>query len=114
MRLLRREHFAAMLPGATFINTARGAIVREDELAEVLRARPDLWALLDVLAIEPPEGDSAVLAGLPNVIVTPHVAGSLGPECLRMSRAMIDQIEHYLDGLPLEGEVVRQQLGVCA
>lgn len=111
--MLRREHFAAMRPGATFINTARGAIVREDELAEVLVSRPDMWALLDVLATEPPDAQ-AVLPGLPNVIVTPHLAGSLGPECRRMARAMLDDIERYLAGRPLEGEVVREQLSVCA
>lgn len=112
--LLKREHFAAMLPGATFINTARGAIVREDELVDVMRERPDLWALLDVLAIEPPEGHSAVLMTLPNVIVTPHVAGSLGPECRRMARAMLSDIENYIAGRALAGEVVREQLTVCA
>ncbi len=112
--MLRREHFEAMLPGATFINTARGAIVREDELVEALRARPDLWAFLDVLAIEPPEGDSAVLTTLPNVIVTPHVAGSLGPECRRMAQAMLSDIENYIAGRALSGEVVREHLTVCA
>lgn len=111
--LLRREHFASMLPGATFINTARGAIVREDELAEVLTSRPDLWALLDVLCVEPPDAQS-LLPGLPNVIVTPHLAGSLGPECLRMSIAMIDEIKRYIEGSPLHGEVVRSHLAVCA
>jgi phosphoglycerate dehydrogenase-like enzyme len=111
--LLRREHFAAMRPGATFINTARGAIVREDELAEVMAARPDLWALLDVLTVEPPE-TNAVLPALPNVIVTPHLAGSLGPECRRMAQTMIDEIARFIDGQPLQGEVVRTQLAVCA
>jgi phosphoglycerate dehydrogenase-like enzyme len=111
--LLRREHFAAMRPGATFINTARGAIVREDELVEVLAVRPDLWALLDVLAVEPPDAN-AVLPAMPNVIVTPHLAGSLGPECLRMSRTMIDEITRYAAGQPLNGEVHRIQLAVCA
>lgn len=111
--LLRREHFASMRPGATFINTARGAIVREDELAEVLISRPDLWAVLDVLTVEPPAPDST-LPGLPNVIVTPHVAGSLGPECRRMSQAMIDEIVRYIEGRPLHGEVIRAQLAACA
>lgn len=111
--LLRREHFASMRRGATFINTARGAIVRENELAEVLSSRPDLWALLDVLAVEPPAED-AVLPALPNVIVTPHLAGSLGPECLRMSHAMIEEISRFSDGQSLHGEFVRTQLATCA
>lgn len=111
--LLRREHFAAMRPGATFINTARGAIVREDELAEVLAARPDLWALLDVLTVEPPDAD-AVLPSLSNVVITPHLAGSLGPECIRMSRAMLDEVPLYLAGKECPSEVLRKQLAVCA
>jgi phosphoglycerate dehydrogenase-like enzyme len=111
--MLRREHFSLMRPGATFINTARGAIVNETELAEVLRERTDLWALLDVLAVEPPP-PGALLPKLPNVVITPHLAGSLGPECLRMSRAMISEIERYLSNEPLECEVLRVQLPVCA
>lgn len=113
VRMLGREHFSVMRPGATFINTARGAIVREDELAGVLAERPDLWALLDVLAEEPPAAD-AVLPRLPNVVVTPHLAGSLGPECRRMAQAMIDEMERYLEGEAVRSEVRRQQLAVCA
>lgn len=111
--LLRSEHFAGMRPGATFINTARGAIVREDELARVLRSRPDLWAVLDVLKSEPPD-ENAPLPALSNVIVTPHIAGSLGPECRRMADAMIDEIERYLEGRPLQAEVVRSELSLRA
>lgn len=111
--LLRREHFAAMRPGATFINTARGAIVREDDLADVLETRPDLWAVLDVLATEPPP-ENARLPSLSNVIVTPHIAGSLGPECRRMAWAMLEEIECYLSGRELRSQVRRSQLSVCA
>ena len=111
--LLRREHFEAMRPGATFLNTARGAIVREDELAKVLEARPDLWAVLDVLTTEPPEED-ARLPSMPNVIVTPHLAGSLGPECRRMAEAMIDEMERYVAGRELRSEVRRSHLSICA
>lgn len=111
--MLRREHFAAMRPGATFVNTARGAIVREDDLADVLESRPDLWAVLDVLAIEPPP-ENARLPALPNVIVTPHIAGSLGPECRRMASSMLDEIERYVSGRELRAEVRRSQLSVCA
>ena len=111
--LLRAEHFSTMRPGATFINTARGAIVREDELAKVLQARPDLWAVLDVLATEPP-GEDAGLPSMPNVIVTPHLAGSLGPECRRMAGAMIDDIDRYVSGGAIHAEVRRAQLSICA
>jgi phosphoglycerate dehydrogenase-like enzyme len=46
--MIHGVHFAMMKPGATFLNTARGALVRELEMIEVLRARPDLTAVLHV------------------------------------------------------------------
>jgi phosphoglycerate dehydrogenase-like enzyme len=110
---LRREHFAAMKRGATFINTARGALLNEAELAEVLKLRPDLFAILDVLEHEPPR-PTCPLLHLPNVVLTPHIAGSLGPECRRLGRMMVDEIEAYLAGRPLRGEVFREQMAVLA
>ena len=47
-------HLASMKKGATFINTARGAIVREPEMINVLQQRADLYAILDVTYPEPP------------------------------------------------------------
>lgn len=111
--MLRREHFIAMRPGATFINTARGKIVDEPGLIAALRQRPDLWAVLDVLAHEPPP-PGAVLPTLPNVIVTPHVAGSLAGECRRMSQAMIEELTLFIEGAPSTREVERELLTVCA
>ncbi len=107
-RLLRRRHFAAMRPGATFINTARGGIVDEPELIAVLQARPDLFAVLDVTQTEPPE-DGSPLHTLPNVVVTPHIAGSLGREGRRMGRMMVEELARYRRGEPLHGEVQREQ-----
>lgn len=108
-RLLGRQHFAAMKRGATFINTARGVVVREDEMIAVLRERPDLFAVLDVSEHEPPPQNDPLFT-LPNVVLTPHIAGSAGMECRRMGRMMVDEVERYLTGRPLEGEVLRDQL----
>jgi phosphoglycerate dehydrogenase-like enzyme len=95
---------ASMKHGATFINTARGSIVREDEMIEVLRARPDLTAVLDVTDPEPPLPTCA-LFDLPNAIVTPHIAGSLDGECARMGRWMVDEVKRYIAGKPLLGRI---------
>lgn len=111
--ILRGEHFAKMKIGATFINTARGSVVREDELVAVLKERPDLFAVLDVIENEPPDREDA-LFNLPNVVLTPHIAGSVGNECRRMGRMMIDELTRHLAGQPLQGEVLREQLEMLA
>ncbi|EIQ00956.1 phosphoglycerate dehydrogenase-like oxidoreductase [Opitutaceae bacterium TAV1] len=111
--LIQQKHFASMKPGATFINTARGAIIDESGLIAVLRERPDLWALLDVTWPIPPEPGSP-LHDLPNVMLTPHIAGSMGPECRRMGRAMVEEFQRYLSGAPLGHVICREQALVMA
>ena len=91
---------ASMKEGATLINTARGAVVAEDEMIEVLTRRPDLSAILDVTHPEPPAKDSP-LRSLPNVVLTPHIAGSTQRECARMGQSMVDELRRLLRGEPL-------------
>lgn len=98
--LIGGEHLRAMKAGAVFVNTARGAIVRQDELVEVLRERPDLFALLDVTWPEPPPPGSPLFA-LPNLVLTPHIAGAQGAECYRLGRCMVDELRRFLRGEPL-------------
>ena len=90
----------SMKPDATFINTARGAIVREDQMTAVLKRRPDLWAILDVTEPEPPPAGSP-LYELPNVLLTPHIAGSMGPEVKRMGDLVIQEFQAWCEGRPL-------------
>jgi phosphoglycerate dehydrogenase-like enzyme len=111
--LIRGSHLASMKRGATFVNTSRGALVREAEMVSVLEDRPDLWAVLDVTHPEPPEPDSP-LYELPNVVLTPHVAGSLGDECRRMGRLVVDELRRYLAGEPLEHEITRERAAMMA
>lgn len=106
--MITGRHFAAMKPGATFINTARGALVREDEMAVVLRARPDLTAVLDVIWPQPPAPDSPLLT-LPNVVLTPHLAGAMDGECRRLGRLLLDELQAFLAGRPLRWEITREQ-----
>jgi phosphoglycerate dehydrogenase-like enzyme len=98
---------ASMKPGATFINTARGSIVREREMIEVLRQRPDLTAVLDVCDPEPPAPDCPLLT-LPNVVLTPHIAGSMGPEIKRLGRYMVEELRRYVAGEPLKWQITRE------
>jgi len=107
--LVRERHFASMKPGATFINTARGAIVHEPEMIAVLKRRSDFFAILDVTDPEPPLVNSP-LFDLPNVMLTPHISGSVGPECRRMGRMMVDEVRRFFANEPLHGEILRENL----
>ncbi|MBQ7400421.1 MAG: hydroxyacid dehydrogenase [Lentisphaeria bacterium] len=108
-KVLTKELFASMRQGATFINTGRGAQVDEAGLIEVLKARPDLTALLDVTFPEPPEAGSELYT-LPNVRLTTHIAGSLNDEVHRMADYVIGDYLHFAAGEPLEHEVTEEML----
>jgi phosphoglycerate dehydrogenase-like enzyme len=111
--LIRGELIRAMKHGATFINTSRGAVVDEAGLCEALRDRPDLTAILDVTYPEPPSADSP-LRTLPNVILTPHIAGSMGNEVARLGWRMLDEAERLLDGRPLRHRIDYARLPLMA
>lgn len=107
--LLRHQHFASMPEGATFINTGRGAQVVESELQSVLQVRPDLTALLDVTFPEPPE-EGSLFYTLDNVVLTPHIAGSLGLEVVRMADYAIEEAGRYDAGEHLQYAVTKDML----
>ncbi len=111
--MITGEHFSSMRPNASFINTARGAIVREDEMIEVLRARADLTAVLDVTFPEPPEQGSPLFA-LPNVVLTPHIAGSMDGECRRMGEYAVEELRRWLAGKPLKWQITREKANIMA
>ncbi|MBE8472289.1 hydroxyacid dehydrogenase [Streptomyces justiciae] len=85
---------------ATLVNTARGAVIDEAALIRVLAERPDLFAVLDVTAVEPPEPQSGLYT-LPNVLLTGHVAGTVGTERRALGRLVIDELRRLTTGLPL-------------
>jgi phosphoglycerate dehydrogenase-like enzyme len=108
--LITGVHLSSLKHGGAFINTARGVIVRRDELIQVATQRPDLQFVLDVT--ETPERripewpeESSPLYTLPNVVLTPHIAGSAGQECLRMGQCMVEELTRYLAGEPLRWQI---------
>jgi phosphoglycerate dehydrogenase-like enzyme len=101
--------FASMREGAVFINTGRGRQVNEAELIEVLKKRPDLTALLDVTYPEPPENGSELYT-LPNVFLSPHIAGSLNDEVHRMADYMIAEYKRFANGEATQYEVRESML----
>jgi len=111
--IIGRELLETMKQGATLINTARGAVIDQPELVEFLKTRPDVYACIDVTEPEPPEADCP-LFNLPNVVLTPHLAGSMGNECRRIGQFICNEIDRYLAGRPLEGEITRELAATLA
>lgn len=107
--VLGRALFASMRDGATFINSGRGAQVVEADLVDVMRARPDLTALLDVTWPEPPPVDHAFWT-LPNVVISPHVGGTIGDEVPRLADCVIDEFVAWDTGNSLHFRVTREIL----
>ncbi|MGW0777312.1 hydroxyacid dehydrogenase [Streptomyces sp. NPDC002835] len=106
--LFDRRRLALLQDGATLINTARGSLVDTAALTEELRSGR-LNAVLDVTDPEILPPDSP-LYDLPNVLLTPHIAGSLGNELGRMTNAALDQLERYASGLPYTDPVHPEDL----
>ncbi|MET9295130.1 hydroxyacid dehydrogenase [Streptomyces sp. NPDC003077] len=106
--LLDARRLSLMPDGATLINTARGSLVDETALLpELVSGR--LHAVLDVTDPPCPPPDSP-LYDLPNVLLTPHIAGSLGTELHRMADHALDEITRYTRGLPFAHPVHREEL----
>lgn len=105
--------FASMKPFATFINTGRGGQVDEKGLALAMKKIKTRTAVLDVTSKEPipPLGR---LARRKNIIITPHIAGSIGREVVRMAQYMIDEAEREQNGEQPLHEVTMEMLATMA
>lgn len=93
--LLRRERLANMKRGAVLVNTARGDIVDEGALAELLRSGHLGGAALDVYASEPLAAGTP-LADAPNLILTPHIAGLTRESNQRVSELVAQRVIEFL------------------
>jgi phosphoglycerate dehydrogenase-like enzyme len=110
--LIDRARLALLRDGATLVNTARGSLVDQDALiAEVSTGRID--AVIDVTDPDVLPADSP-LYDLPNVLLTPHIAGSLGNELHRMAAAAVDEVERYAAGLPFAHPMSREDMEYSA
>ena len=106
--LIAAAALANLRDHTTVINTARGSLIDTAALeAECAAGR--LNAILDVTDPEPLNADS-VLYDLPNVMITPHIAGSLDGEVKRMTDTALDELERLTRGRPLRHRILEAEL----
>ncbi len=111
--MLNYSLFSRMKPDAAFINTGRGAQVVEADLARALREVPTRWALLDVTRDEPLAPNHEFWT-LPNLTLTPHIAGVGRLEVLAYDDLLLEELDRWLAGLPLRHAVSKEQLKTMA
>lgn len=107
--MIRREHLLQMKPDALLINTSRGGLINERDLAEVMRAGHLGGAAIDVFEHEPYNGE---LASLERCLLTAHM-GSMSVDCrTRMEIEATEEAVRFLTGKPLQGEVPAEEYDV--
>ncbi|MGH1398540.1 MAG: D-2-hydroxyacid dehydrogenase [Alphaproteobacteria bacterium] len=97
--LIAAAELAAMKDNAVLINTARGGIVNEGDLADALRRGVIGGAGVDVLSQEPPrDGNPLLDPDIPNLILTPHTAWASREACQRLFDQLVEVIDGFKSG----------------
>lgn len=100
-KMMNRETLGLMKPSAFLINTGRGQLIDEDDLAVALKTGAIAGAGLDVLTAEPPPVDHVLLdPSLPNLIITPHTAWASLEARKRLLEGVAGNISAFLAGVP--------------
>jgi D-3-phosphoglycerate dehydrogenase / 2-oxoglutarate reductase len=92
--MINAQSIGMMKKGVRIVNAARGELINEQDLAAALKSGQVAGAALDVFAEEPPK--NSPLVGLPNVVCTPHVAGSTAEAQEELGNQVAEQVRDYL------------------
>lgn len=106
------RRIALMRPGATLINTARGEILDQQALTARI-VRGELYAILDVTVPEVLEAGHPLYTS-DRVLLTPHIAGSLGTELGRLAGSVLDELRRLTAGEPLAHQLERERFAITA
>jgi phosphoglycerate dehydrogenase-like enzyme len=107
-QMINAKRLAMLADHATLINTARGSLVDTEALtSECVSGR--LFAILDVTDPEPLPAASP-LYRLPNVLLTPHIAGAMHGETRRLVELALDELDRFSRGAPLRHQIHRSSL----
>ena len=97
--MINKQKLLLMKPSAMFINTARGQLVVEQDLADILNQGEIAGAALDTLQKEPPAKDNPLLTAK-NCVITPHIAWATLDARKRIVNTVAENIQAYIDGKP--------------
>ncbi|HUG63395.1 MAG TPA: 2-hydroxyacid dehydrogenase [Methylomirabilota bacterium] len=97
--MINRDTIARMKPGAILVNTARGPLLDYDALVEALESGHIAGAMLETFAVEPVPPDWKLLQ-MPNVTLTPHIAGASVRTVTHAAEQAAEEVRRYLAGLP--------------
>jgi len=97
--LVNAKRLVLMKPTAFLINTSRGPVVNERDLADALNSGRIAGAGLDVLSTEPPKADNPLLAAK-NCFITPHTAWATHAARERLMRTVVENVQAFLAGRP--------------
>jgi glycerate dehydrogenase len=98
--LINAKTIAQMKPGVLLINTSRGPIIVEEDLADALKRGHVAGAAVDVITVEPPKGPSPLI-DVPNCIVTPHIAWAPYETRIRLMNIAVANLAAFLEGKPV-------------
>lgn len=102
-QMVNKELLATMKPASLLVNTSRGGLINEGDLAEALNKGIIAGAALDVLSSEPPSGSNPLLHSK-NCWITPHVGWATFEARSRLMEVVVNNIKAFLEGHP-ENEV---------
>ena len=97
--IINRSSIEKMKEGIIIINTARGALINEDDLAHALKSGKVKAAGLDVVSVEPINSENPLLSA-PNVLITPHIAWAPKEARERLMAIAVENLKCFLDGSP--------------
>ena len=98
--LINRDTIARMKDGAILINTSRGPVVNDADVAEALKSGKLYAAAADVATVEPIPADNPLL-GVPNMFFTPHIAWATREARVRLMNIAVENVRAFLAGSPV-------------
>ncbi|MDI6617170.1 MAG: D-2-hydroxyacid dehydrogenase [Clostridiales bacterium] len=98
--IINKNTISKMKDGVMIINTSRGPLIVDEDLAEALKSKKVAGAALDVMSKEPPKMDNPLLHA-PNCIITPHIAWAPKESRIRLMNIAVDNLQKFLSGTPV-------------